>query len=121
MLELVADLPQGAVGVRARGRITAADYETVLVPAVEAALKTHDTLDIYYEIGREYDGIDAGAVVEDFELGMRELAHWRRLALVTDVTWIRQAARLFAFLVHGEVRVFAVRDAAAARTWIAAR
>ena len=37
MLTLIADLPQGVVGVEAHGKVTAHDYEEVQIPAVEAA------------------------------------------------------------------------------------
>jgi hypothetical protein len=36
VLRLIEDLPEGIVGVEARGTVTAEDYERVLVPAVEA-------------------------------------------------------------------------------------
>ena len=37
MLTLIEDLPQDVVGVEAHGKVTAEDYERVLVPAVDAA------------------------------------------------------------------------------------
>ena len=48
MLEIIGGLPQGVLGVRAKGRISAADYEQVLIPAVEAALKHQDKIRFYY-------------------------------------------------------------------------
>jgi hypothetical protein len=39
VLTLIEDLPPGVVGVEAHGNVTAGDYERVLVPAVEAALR----------------------------------------------------------------------------------
>ena len=37
MLQLMPDLPDRVLGVVASGEVSASDYETVLVPAVEAA------------------------------------------------------------------------------------
>ena len=37
MLSLIEDLPAGVVGIEAGGKVTAEDYEQVLIPAVEAA------------------------------------------------------------------------------------
>ena len=37
MIEQIEGLPAGTLGFRARGQVTAADYERVLVPDVEAA------------------------------------------------------------------------------------
>lgn len=118
MLEIIGGLPQGVLGVRAKGRISAADYEQVLIPAVEAALKHQDKIRFYYELGAEFEGIDAGAVFEDLKVGLARLPHWEKLAVVTDVGWISQAVSAFAFLIHGQVRVFPVAQAGKARAWI---
>jgi hypothetical protein len=119
MLEIIADLPTNVLGVRAKGRVTAEDYERVLIPAVEAALRQRDKLRLYYELGSGFEGIDAGAVFEDLKIGVGSLPRWERLAVVTDVSWIKQAVSAFAFLIHGTVKVFPVSQAHAARDWIA--
>lgn len=118
MLEIIGGLPEGVLGVRAKGRITAADYVQVLIPAVDAALKRHNKIRFYYELGAEFEGIDAGAVFEDLNVGLGRLPHWEKLAVVTDVGWIRQAVSGFAFLIHGQVKVFPVAEAEKAKDWI---
>lgn len=120
MIETVAGMPDSVVAFKARDRVTRRDYETVLIPGVEAALKHHDKLKLYYELGPEFTGIDPGAILEDLELGIRRLPHWEKLAVVTDVEWIRQAVNAFAFMIHGKVKVFPTSQTAAARKWIAA-
>ena len=119
MLEIISGLPDGVLGIRARERISAADYEQVLIPAVDAALKRHDKIRFYYELGSEFAGIDPGAVFEDLKVGLSRLPHWERLAVVTDVGWIKQAVSAFAFMIHGKVRVFPVAEAEEAKKWIA--
>jgi hypothetical protein len=89
-----------------------------LIPAVEAVLKRHDKIRFYYELGTEFEGIDPGAVFEDLKVGLGRLPHWERLAVVTDVGWIKQAVSAFAFMIHGEVRVFPVAEAENAKDWI---
>ena len=37
MLELIEDLPDGVVGLTAIGEVTAEDYETVAMPAIDRA------------------------------------------------------------------------------------
>lgn len=119
MLEIIDGLPDGVLGVRAKGRISAADYKQVLIPAVETALKRDDKIRFYYELGTEFEGIDAGAVLEDLKVGLARLPHWERLAVVTDVGWLSQAVSAFAFLIHGQVKVFPVAEANEAKVWIA--
>jgi hypothetical protein len=119
MIELLQGFPDGVVAVVAKGRLTRRDYEETLVPAVEAAFQGRDKARCYYEIGREFSGMDAGAVWEDFRVGIRHLSGWERIAVVTDVDWIRLAINAFRFLVPGEIRIFPASEADEARHWIA--
>jgi hypothetical protein len=119
MIEILEGFPEGVVAVVAKGRVTRRDYDEVLVPAVEAAFGRRDKVRCYYEIGGEFSGIDAGAVWEDFRVGFGHLAGWERIAVVTDVDWIRLAINFFRFLVPGEIRMFPTSAAAEAQRWIA--
>ena len=38
MIEILEDLPAGVIGFRAVGAVAASDYETVLDPAIDAAV-----------------------------------------------------------------------------------
>lgn len=119
MIEIIKDQPVNVLAVRAIGRVTAQDYEQVLIPAVEEALHQHDKIRLYYELGKEFEGIDAVAMFEDLKVGIGKLPYWEKLAVVTDVKWIKQAVSAFAFLIHGMVKVFPLSEAEAARIWIA--
>lgn len=120
MIELRKDFPDNVVAVTCKGRITREDYEAVLIPEVEAKLAAHPKLRLYYEIGPDFEGIDPGAVWADFKVGMEHLTRWERMAVVTDVDWIKYTLRFFGFLVPGEFRFYAPADADEARRWITA-
>ena len=107
------------VAVACSGHVTRGDYETVLIPTVEAALKANPKVRLYYQIGADFTGIEPGAVWEDFSIGMEHLLRWERVAVVTDVPWIRLAIQAFGFLMPGKVRIFALTDEAQAKAWIA--
>jgi SpoIIAA-like len=64
--------------------------------------------------------IDAGAMWEDFKVGVEHLTRWERAAVVTDVEWIREAMRLFSFFMPGAMKAFPTSEAEQARAWIAA-
>jgi len=66
----------------------------------------------------DFAGIDAGAVWEDFKVGMEHLSRWERVALVTDVEWMKQTMRFFSFLMPGATKAFPLAKAAEARAWI---
>lgn len=120
MIEQLPNFPDNVVAIVCRGRITKADYDLVLVPAVENALKKHEKVRIYYEIAPDFSGFDPGAMFEDFKVGMGHLTRWERIALVTDIEWIKHATQLFSFITPGEMKLFPTSQADEARAWIAA-
>ena len=120
MIELLGGFPDRVVAAVAKGRVTKHDYDDVFTPRVKEIVDRHRQIRCYYELGTEFSGFDAGAAWEDFKLGIEHLPRWERVALVTDVEWIRLAISAFRFLLPGQVRVFGTVDAAEARRWIAA-
>jgi hypothetical protein len=120
MIEHLTGFPDNILAFVCKGRVSKADYDTVLVPAVTRALKTHDKLRLYYETAADFSGIDAGAMWEDFKVGMEHLTRWERIAVVTDVDWIRHTMQFFSFMMPGEAKVFPRAETAQARAWITA-
>jgi hypothetical protein len=118
MIERLTGLPDNVIGFSAHGKVTAADYEQHLVPAVEAALAAHDKVRLLYQLGEDFDGFEVGALWEDAKVGLMHLAAWERIALVTDVEWLGTATKAMGFMMPGEVRVFPNAELEAARDWL---
>lgn len=118
MIEQLQGFPENVIAFAGRGRVTKADYDSILAPAVKKAFASHDRLRLYYELGADFAGIDAGAMFQDFKVGMQHLTHWERAAVVTDVEWITHAISLFRFLMPAAIKIFATKDADQARLWI---
>jgi hypothetical protein len=62
MIEALKDFPDNVVAFACHGHITKHDYATVLIPAIEKALRQHDKVRIYYETAADFAGIDPSAV-----------------------------------------------------------
>jgi hypothetical protein len=120
VIELLKDLPGSVVALSASGQVTKADYEKVVVPAVERALSRHDKVRLYYQIAQDFSGIDPGAMWADTKVGMGHFLRWERIAVVTDIEWIRLSVTAFGFLMPAQVKVYAAAEAGAARQWISA-
>jgi hypothetical protein len=120
MIEHLSHFPDGVLAFVCKGRVTKADYDTVLIPAVVDALKRHPKVRLYYETAPDFTGFDVGAIWDDFSVGMEHIMRWDRVAVVTDVEWVQQATRLFSLILPRSVRIFPRSDTAAARAWIAA-
>ncbi len=120
MIEVLPNFPANVVAFACKGHVTRSDYEAVLVPVVEKAVREQPKIRLDYQIGAEFAGIAPGAMWEDFKVGMAHLTRWERIAVVTDVNWIRETVRMFRFLIPGKARVFPTSQTQAAREWIVA-
>ncbi len=123
MLKLIEGLPDNALGYTAKGKVTAKDYETVLIPAVEAKLKNHDKVRLLYHLGEGFEGFEAGAMWDDAKVGLAHITSWEKIAIVTDVNWIEKAGKVFRFAIEtmsgsGQVKVFKNEELDIAITWI---
>ena len=120
MIELLSNLPDNTVGIAASGHVDVTDYETVLIPAVEAALKKHDKVRLLYELRSDFTGFTPSAMWQDMKLGLAHFRAWKKVAIVTDVGWIANAASMFGFILPCPARVFSCQDRAEAEAWIVA-
>ena len=118
MLERIQGLPDHVIGFEARGEVTGADYETVLIPAVEDALTRHRKIRCLYRLGAEFEKFDVKAMWDDARVGLQHLRAWERVAIVTDVGWIRGAMQALGFIIPGEFKVFVDAELDQARQWL---
>jgi SpoIIAA-like len=56
-----------------------------------------------------------------WSLGIRHHHAWERTAIVTDEDWIARAARMYAWMVPGELHVHPLAEDDQARAWLAGR
>jgi hypothetical protein len=114
MFQIIDGLPDNVVGIIAKGRVTNSDCDKVLKPAMESTLKRHDKVRLYYQIGCRFPG----AAWENLRLGIEPIPQWERVAIVTDVGWVRHTVNALRFLIPGEVRVFTSNEAYEGCAWI---
>jgi hypothetical protein len=119
MIKHLEGFPNNVLAFICKGRVTKADYDAVLVPAVQIALRTPGKVRLYYEIDADFAGLELGAMWEDFKVGMEHLTRWERIAVVSDVSWIKHTVQLFSFLMPGTTRLYSRSEVEQAREWIA--
>jgi hypothetical protein len=117
MIELIEGLPRNVVGIAVRGRVTKEECGAVLAPAIQKSLRWRDKIRLYYELGSRFPG----SGWDDLDIGFDQATRCERIAIVTDIAWVRLTVKAIRFLIPGAIRVFATEEAATARAWIAAR
>lgn len=120
MIELLPDLPEHVVGIVASGQVNANDYETVIMPAIESALRAHERIRMLYQLGPAFTVFTTGAMWDDMRVGIAHLKAWERIAVVADEGWVVGAIRLFGFAMPCPVRIFSNKEFAEAVNWISA-
>lgn len=120
MFEPIDGFGDGTVAMRGVGTVTADDYRTVLMPAVEGATAHGGRARLLLVLGDGFEGYDPSAMLADTSLGLGHVSSFERMAVVTDADWLRRAIHLFGGLIPGEVRLFAVAEQADAEAWIRA-
>ena len=122
MVERMTDMPAGTLGFRVTGDVRREDYDRVLVPELRAAMEAGDGLRTLYLI-EGLDDLEAGALWADTKLGVdmgvRHRGDWERSAIVTDISWMVHAMKVFGWMVPGETRVYPVAELDAAKAWVA--
>ena len=118
VIEVLDGFPATVLSFACTDEVTKSDYETVPIPAVEQTLKDHAKVRLYYRIGPDMSGIRAGAVWDDFKIGMEHLGRWERAALVTDSDSMKFSVKAFGFLIPGGIGVFPLNAEDKALEWI---
>jgi hypothetical protein len=123
MIERIADMPEGTIGFTFSGEVTRADYEETLIPAIREAIENEEKIRFLCLLGPEFEGYEAGAAWEDLKTGARygfgHLSAWHRMAIVTDVGWVRHAIALVGWMSPGELKQFGADQLDEAREWVA--
>ena len=117
MMTELSDLPAGVIGFEASGRLRAEDYRDVILPALERAAAAGEVR--FVIVMRDFGGMSGGAVWQDLKVGIEHLRAWKRIALVTDIAWMRDLTSLFGWMTPGEVKTFPLAQQDEAIGWAA--
>ena len=117
MIKELSGLPPGVIGFEATGKLRAEDYRDVVLPALERASAAGEVR--FVVVIPEFHGMSGGALWQDLKVGIEHLRAWKRIALVTDITWMRDLTSLFGWMTPGEVKTFALAEQDEAIAWVA--
>jgi hypothetical protein len=117
MLDAISDLPPGVIGFEVSGELTADDYRNTLLPAIEAAAEGGDVRIVI--VMPKFEGLSGGALWQDLKMGVEHWGKWKRVALVTDVEWMRNGVDWFGWMSPGEVKHFPMAERSDAIAWAA--
>ena len=118
MIELIAGLPDGVVGIEAVGNVTSEDYDEVVAPVVERAVASHQKIRLLHVLGDRLTGHSASALFEDTKIGLSNIRSIERIAVVTDIGHFRAFVKGAGSTLPGDVKLFSNAERAEAEAWV---
>ncbi len=118
MLQSMGELNNSAIGFRAVGEVSGADYRNLILPACVKLKSSHARLKFLYHLGEEFKGFEYNAMWEDTKLGLRYYGDWKKIAIVTDRTSLAYFAWFSGLFIPGEVKIYKNKELNKAITWI---
>ena len=119
MIEEMSGLPEGTVGLKITGHVSGEDYDNVLTPVVDRAIEKFDRIKLLVQMGPGFEGYSLDAAWDDTKLGLRHWGGFARVALVTDVGWVRTASKAMGFMMPCPVQLFDLDELDEAKRWLA--
>ena len=123
MVERINDMPAGTLGFRSDGELTDDDFRTQLAPALQEAVAT-GAVRLMLVTPPDFGSADLKSLFDrarnDLEPGLGHRSDWKRIAIVTDSSWLRRSSRIWSRMIPVEAKVFAVAEEDEARSWLAA-
>lgn len=119
MLEILDGFNHDTVAIKASGVVTGDDYDQRLLPAIEARLKDHASIKLWYEFDEGFKGITVETLWDDAMLGFFHLTDFSRVVIITDSEWISAMAKAMAYMIPCPVKVFDKCSSHLAEQWIA--
>jgi hypothetical protein len=115
----MSELPPHVIGFEGVGKITVHDYESVITPEINRAAGESGKLHVLCYLGPEFSGFSVGALFNDAALGVFHMKAYEKVALVSDVGWIRASVGLMGLMLsRGSMRGFSNAELDAARDWV---
>src|SRR5262245_51795592 len=124
MVERLEDMPAGTMGFRVSGKLSRDEYFELLNPVLDA-LERGERVRFLVATTPGFHGLDLGALWQDLKaagsVGLKHRSSWERMAVVTDIDWMRHAISAFGWVSPGELRVFDPDQLDAAKSWLGER
>lgn len=119
MFTPIQNLPEGAVGFEAHGRVSEAERRTVLEPVLEGAIGAGGKVRLLYVTGEDFAGYDEGGAYDEAVFGTRRFTAFDRIAFVADDGPYARSVAALDGLMPAHLRVFPTHEVGAAKAWLA--
>ena len=118
MVKVINNIGQNLIGFELSGVVTGEDYEKTLIPAIKEKLQSTNKVRVLYHVTKDFDSYEFKAMFDDAKAGLEFFSNWEKIAVVSDVEWIVNGVKIFAFTVPSKVKTFHNSELEEAKDWI---
>jgi len=119
MFEILPESKDALLAVRASGKLTAEDYEKILLPKLNELFKVHKKLDMLVLFDEDFACWSSPqAVWDDAKIGLQHPNDFNRIALVGAPQWVEWGMKLYSLFVKGNIRSFPAGQKEDAFVWL---
>ena len=118
MIEILPESQGKTLGIRASGTLTDHDYQTILIPRLEAIIRTHTKARVLFQMDRGFQGWEMEAMWDDAKFGVAHRHDFEKFAVVGGPRWVDWGAKLGALFMQTELRTFSDDQLQEAWKWI---
>lgn len=118
MIEFLPRSHHHVVGIKISGKLTATDYEQILIPKLNDLLAQYQTINVLFAMDETFTGWTLDAAWDDAAYGLKHRASFGRIAVVGGPAWVRWCMAAGAFLMVGEMQAFPADQLEAAWRWV---
>ena len=115
--QISAGVESNVVALSAHGKVSHQDYERVVTPTIEAKMNLHSRIRFLFVLGDDFEGYTAEAMWDDAKIGVKYFSAFERIAVVTNIAWVKETVRFFGCFVPCPVKVFSNNEIQAAKAW----
>ena len=119
MIEVITDgMNANVIAFSAHGKVTHDDYVQVLIPTVNDMIAKHGKVRLFYHLGKDVTGYEIEAIWDDARSGIRHFSAFEKIAVITDIVWLKDAVKIFAVIKPCPVKTFPNAEIVTANDWI---
>ncbi|QLC49801.1 STAS/SEC14 domain-containing protein [Methanolobus zinderi] len=118
MIEIMEDMPDKVLAIRASGVVKQEDYDKVLIPAIEDKKEKYGKVRFLYYLDEDFESFSGKAILEDAKAVTQYFTSFEKIAVVSDVDWINSAVEIFKYVIPGPVRTYSIEELPKAKVWI---
>ncbi|MFQ5952041.1 MAG: STAS/SEC14 domain-containing protein [Candidatus Omnitrophota bacterium] len=118
MIEILPESQDNVLGIKASGKVTAEDYETVLIPKLDSLLAEHARGKFLYYLPEEFEGFEVGAMWDDAKYYAGHSDKFDKVALVGGPKWIEWTTKIAGLFVKAEIKTFSEDQMDEAWSWL---